>query len=138
MFAWGWHNEAGIQLIRLMLSGAFDKFPNLNVISGHWGELVPYYLQRLDDSIPQEATKLKRTLAQTFKEQVYVTMSGMMSLPHFEFNRSIVGIDRLLFSIDYPYLSLNGAREWLESLPVSEEDKAKIAYQNAEKLFKLA
>ncbi|WP_026313173.1 amidohydrolase family protein [Actinobacillus capsulatus] len=137
MFAWGWHNEAGIQLIRMILAGVFDKFPKLNVIMGHWGELVPYYLQRLDDSIPQEATGLKRTIVQTFQEQVYVTPSGMMSNSHFAFNQALVGVDRILFSVDYPYLSLNGARAWLENLPISQEDKEKIAYKNAEKLFKL-
>ncbi|KGQ70165.1 amidohydrolase [Chelonobacter oris] len=137
MFAWGWHNEAGIQLIRMILGGVFDKFPQLNVIMGHWGELVPYYLQRLDDSIPQQATGLKRTITETFKAQVYVTPSGMMSNPHFVFNRAIVGADRILFSVDYPYLSMNGARQWLENLDIAQEDKEKIAYKNAERLFKL-
>jgi predicted TIM-barrel fold metal-dependent hydrolase len=47
MFAWGWHHEAGIHLLRLMLSGAFDKYPHLQVISGHWGEMLPFWLQRL-------------------------------------------------------------------------------------------
>lgn len=137
MFAWGWHNECGIQLIRLILAGVFDKCPHLQVISGHWGELVPYYLQRLDDSIPQAATGLTRTIAQTYREHVYLTPSGMLSLPHLEFAKSVVGIDRILFSVDYPYLSLNGARTWLENLPLSQEDKAKIAYKNAEQLFNI-
>lgn len=137
MFAWGWHNELGIQLIRLMLAGVFDKLPKLNVIIGHWGELVPFYLQRLDDSIPTQATGLTRTISQTFCDQVYVTPSGMMSEPHFQFVKNIVGIDRLLFSCDYPYLSLNGAIQWLQNLPISEQERTKFAYQNAEKLFNL-
>ncbi|WP_419805097.1 amidohydrolase family protein [Terriglobus sp.] len=53
LFGWGWHNEAGVHLLRLLLSKKFDQFPNLQVISGHWGEMVPFYLARLDDSIPQ-------------------------------------------------------------------------------------
>ncbi|HFU8729679.1 TPA: amidohydrolase family protein [Escherichia coli] len=73
MFAWGWHHEAGIHLLRLMLSGAFDKYPNLQVISGHWGEMLPFWLQRLDDSLPLAATGLSRTLTRTFQEHVYVT-----------------------------------------------------------------
>lgn len=75
MFAWGWHHEAGIHLLRLMLSGAFDKYPNLQVISGHWGEMLPFWLQRLDDSLPLAATGLSRTLTRTFQEHVYVTPS---------------------------------------------------------------
>ncbi|MBO4312090.1 MAG: amidohydrolase family protein [Desulfovibrionaceae bacterium] len=137
MFAWGWHNEEGVQLVRLLLSGVFDRLPQLRVISGHWGELVPFFLQRLDDSIPQDATGLRRSLTQTFREHVYVTPSGMTSLPHFLFVREVVGMDRLLFSVDYPYLSLNGARAWLESLPVSHEEKEKFACRNAEELLHL-
>lgn len=137
MFAWGWHNEEGVQLVRLLLSGVFDSLPQLQVISGHWGELVPFFLQRLDDSIPQEATGLRRSLMQTFREHVYVTPSGMTSLPHFLFVREVVGMDRLLFSVDYPYLSLSGARAWLESLPVSHEERAQFASRNAETLFHL-
>lgn len=57
LFGWGWHNEAGIQVIRMILSGTFEKFPSLQVISGHWGEMVPFYLQRMDDTIPREATR---------------------------------------------------------------------------------
>ena len=52
LFGWGWHNEAGIQVIRLILSGALDRFPNLKIISGHWGEMVAFFLQRLDDMLP--------------------------------------------------------------------------------------
>ena len=137
MFAWGWHNEEGVQLVRLLLSGVFDRLPRLRVLSGHWGELVPFFLQRLDDSIPQEATGLQRSLTQTFREHVYVTPSGMTSLPHFLFVREVVGPDRLLFSVDYPYLSLNGARAWLENLPVSHKEKEKLACRNAEELLGL-
>lgn len=75
MFAWGWHHEAGIHLLRLMLSGAFDKYPHLQVICGHWGEMLPFWLQRLDDSLPLAATGLSRTLTRTFQEHVYVTPS---------------------------------------------------------------
>lgn len=56
--AWGWHSEAGIHILRLILSGTFEKFPALQVISGHWGEMVPFYLQRLDDVMPPKVTGL--------------------------------------------------------------------------------
>lgn len=137
MFAWGWHNEAGIQLIRLMLSAALDHNPKLKLISGHWGELMPFYLQRLDDSLPQAATGLSRSLTQTVKDQVYITNSGMTGVPHFNFIKDTIGIDNMLFSVDYPYLSLNGARAFIENLAISDEDKAKFAYQNAQKLLRL-
>jgi predicted TIM-barrel fold metal-dependent hydrolase len=60
----------------------------------------------------------------------------MMSLPHFQFIHSVLGADRILYPIDYPYLTMAGARRFLESLPISQEDKEKIAYKNAEDLFR--
>ncbi len=137
LFAWGWHNEAGVHLLRLLLSKKFDQFPNLQVIAGHWGEMVPFFLERIDDVIPRAVTGLSRSITETFKQQVYVTPSGMLSLPQFEFIQKVVGVDRILYSVDYPYLTLAGARRFLESLPVSQEDKEKIAHGNAERLFRL-
>jgi uncharacterized protein len=121
----------------MILAGKFERFPNLQVISGHWGEMVPFYLQRMDDTIPQEATGLSRSISETYRKHVYVTPSGMFNLPHFEFIHKVVGADRIIYAVDYPYLSHTGARGFLENLPVSQEDKEKIAHRNAEALFRL-
>lgn len=137
MFAWGWHNEAGIEVVRMLLAGVFDRFPKLQVISGHWGEMVPFFLQRLEDSIPQEASGLKRPIVQTYREHVYVSPSGMLTLPHFQFVHALMGAERILYSIDYPYQSLDGARAFLGHLPVNDEDRARIAHGNAEYLLGL-
>ena len=134
---WGWHHEAGIHLLRLILSGVFEQFPNLQVISGHWGEMVPFYLQRLDDLIPRSVTGLSTTITETYRNNVWVTPGGMFYLPQFEFIRSVLGIDRLIWAVDYPYLSLDGSRKFLESLPITEDEKHKIAHLNAERLFDL-
>ena len=137
LYGWGWHNEAGIQVIRLVLSGALDRHPNLRVISGHWGEMVPFYLQRLDDALPVGATRLSRTVSQTYRDQVFVTPSGMLDLPHFKFIHEVLGADRILFAVDYPYLTMAGARAWLEGLPVGEDERSAIAHRNAEALLRL-
>lgn len=137
MFAWGWHNEAGIVVVRMLLAGIFDRFPNLQVISGHWGEMVPFFLQRLEDSIPQEASGLTRPIVQTYREHVYVSPSGMLTLPHFQFIYSLMGAERILYSIDYPYQSLDGARAFITGLPISDTEKALIAHGNAEQLLGL-
>ena len=136
-FAWGWHNESGIQVLRMMLAGLFERFADLQIISGHWGEMVPFFLQRLDDTITRPVTGFARTLTEVYKQHVYVTPSGMMNLPHFDFIYKVLGADRILYSVDYPYVTLNGAREFLESLPISREDQEKIASKNAETLFRL-
>lgn len=135
LFAWGWHHEAGIQVIRLILSGALDRHRNLKLISGHWGEMVPFYLQRLDDTMPPPVTGLSRSISQTYREQVWVGPSGMLDLPHFLFVREVLGIERLVFSIDYPYLTLDGARAWLEGLPIPEDEKHAFAWRNASSLL---
>jgi uncharacterized protein len=99
--------------------------------------MVPFYLQRLDDTMPQEMTGLSRSITDAFRQHVYVTPSGMLNLPHFQFIHSVLGADRILYSVDYPYLTMAGARRFLESLPVSQEDKEKIAHRNAEDLFQI-
>ena len=135
LFGWGWHNEAGIQVLRLILSSALDRYRNLRLISGHWGEMVPFFLQRLDDTMPPGVTGLERTISQTYRDQVYVTPSGMLNLPHFRFCHEVLGAERIMFSVDYPFLTMTGARRWLEALPISEQERAVIAYQNAETLL---
>nr|WP_218106253.1 amidohydrolase family protein [Duganella sp. SG902] len=137
MFGWGWHNEAGVQVVRMMLAGLFDRYPRLQVISGHWGGMVPFFLQRLEDAIPQEASGLRRPIVQTYREHVHVSPSGMLTLPHFQFIHALMGADRILYSIDYPYQSLDGARAFLDGLPVSAADKALVAHGNAERLLGL-
>lgn len=138
MFAWGWHNEAGIHLLRLILSGALDRNPQLQLISGHWGEMLPFWLQRLDDSIPQAASGLTRSITDTFRQQVYVSPSGMLTRPHFNFIYELLGAERILYYLlDYPYQSLDGAHEFINALPVTDAEKAQIAHGNAGRLLRL-
>lgn len=138
LFGWGWHHEAGIQVIRLILSGALDRHRRLKIISGHWGEMVPFYLQRMDDTMPPAVTGLSRTIGDTYREQVWVGPSGMLNTPHFLFVREVLGIERIVFSIDYPYLTMTGARAWLENLPIPQGEKEAIAFRNAQALLRLS
>lgn len=137
LFGWGWHNEAGIQVVRLILSKVLDTHRNLNLISGHWGEMVPFFLQRMDDTMPPAVTGLSRTISETYRDQVWVTPSGMLNLPHFKFIHEALGAARIIFSIDYPYLTMTGGRDWLEALPVTDEERHAIAHGNAEALLRI-
>ncbi|RFM27517.1 amidohydrolase [Deminuibacter soli] len=137
LYAWGWHNEAGIQIIRMILAGVFDKYPNLQLISGHWGEMVPFFLYRMDGMLPQQTTHLQQSILNTYKNHIYVTPSGMFTWPQFQFTLEVLGADRIIYSVDYPYVQENNAREFLNNAPISNEDREKIAHGNAEKLFKL-
>lgn len=137
LHGWGWHNEAGIQLLRLILSGTFDRFPNLQVIGGHWGEMVPFFLSRMDQSMPQSVTKLERSITDTFRQNVYITPSGIFDYPQLRFCMDVVGADRIIHSVDCPFISNEGAKPFLENAPISDAEKEMIAHENAEKLFKV-
>ncbi len=102
------------------------------------GEMVPFFLQRLDDALPPAVTGLSRTISQTYRDQVYVTPSGMLYGSNFRFCHEVLGIERMLFAVDYPSLTMTGARAWLEALPVSEVERAALAHGNAERLLRLA
>lgn len=137
LHGWGWHNEAGIQVLRTILAGRLDQFPNLQLIAGHWGEMLPFFLSRLDQSMPQIVTKLNRTVTETFKQNVYVTPSGIFDYPQLKFCVEVLGADRIIHSVDCPFISNEGAVPFIENAPLSQAEKAKIAYQNAERLFGL-
>lgn len=135
LHGWGWHNEAGIQILRTILAGRFDQFPKLQLIAGHWGEMVPFFLSRLDQSMPQTVTKLKRTITETFRQNVYVTPSGIFDYPQLKFCVEVLGADRIIHSVDCPFISNEGARPFIENAPVRDSEKELIAYRNAERLF---
>ncbi|MDO4879807.1 MAG: amidohydrolase family protein [Capnocytophaga sp.] len=139
MFAtagFGWHADAGIALIRMIISGLFDKLPNLQIISGHWGELVPFYLNRLDDQL-QKTLTIERKISDYFKRNIYISPSGFFDAHQLTYAVNTVGADRILFACDYPFLIDNNAKQFLEEAPISAADKRKIAYENAEKLLKI-
>jgi hypothetical protein len=134
---WGWHAEAGMHCLRLIVSGLFDRFPRLNIIIGHMGEGLPFYMDRSDVFLARSAAHLQRRVSEYFHENFYVTTSGCFSLPPFLCALQVVGVDRMLFSVDYPYDSNATGRAFLDALPVSTEDMAKISHGNAERLLKL-
>lgn len=130
----GWHYDAGVQFVRLVLSGLFDRLPELQVILGHWGELVLFYAERL--AAMNRVSELDHPIDVYLKRNLYVTASGMF-LPHFlERARSIVGTERLLFSTDFPYQYRPGcdARRFLDNCGLSEADKMAFASRNWERL----
>lgn len=135
LHGWGWHNEAGIQILRTILAGRFDQFPKLQLIAGHWGEMLPFFLSRLDQSMPQAVTKLERTITETFRQNVYVTPSGIFDYPQLKFCVEVLGADRIIHSVDCPFISNEGALPFIENAPLSAAEKELIAYRNAERLF---
>ena len=130
----GWHYEAGVQFVRLVAAGVFDRLPGLQIILGHWGEVVLFYIERL--GALDRAAGLQRRVAEVVRENLYVTASGMFSEAYLRRCFEIVGPDRLLFSTDYPYQYRPGreARSFLDRVPLNETDRAKFAHGNWERL----
>ncbi len=133
-FGLGWHYEAGIQFVRLILAGVFDKYPDLQVILGHWGEVVLFYLDRL--SSLARVAHLQKPIAEYFQQNLYVTSSGMWSQSYLQRTLELVGPDRILFSTDYPYQYRPGkpGRSFLEEAALSPEQKELFAHGNWDRL----
>lgn len=139
MAGWGWHSETAIHVLRLVLSGAFDRHPKLKVIIGHMGEGLPAMFDRCDQVFADEARdRLTRTVSRTITDQVWVTTSGFFSLPPLMALLMTFGADRVLFSVDYPFSPNRRGTDFLNTLPISEADKIKLAHGNADRLLGLA
>ena len=135
---WGWHAETAIHVLRLVLAGTFDKHPKLKIIIGHMGEMLPMMLARCDEIFRHETEDyLQRSVAQTLTDQVWVTTSGVFTVPPLQALLATFGVDRVLFSVDYPYRPNEKARAFLDALPLAPADQAKIAHGNADRLLGL-
>jgi predicted TIM-barrel fold metal-dependent hydrolase len=135
---WGWHAETAVHVLRMVLAGTFDRHPGLKIVIGHMGEGLPVMLARCDDFLSQRVTGLPRTVSQTILDHVTITTAGFFTQPPFLAALLTFGADRILFSVDYPFSKNDAARKFLDDLPVSSDDKAKIAHGNADRLLKLA
>lgn len=133
-FGIGWHYDVGMQAVRMMAAGVFDRLPELKIILGHWGEVVAYYMYRLDE-IGTSVSGLERNFSEYFKKNIYVNPSGMMYETQFKFCLENFGADHIMWGEDYPYRTPDNLRTMLETLDISEEDREKIAHGNAERIF---
>ena len=134
---YGWHIETAIHIVRLIVGGVLDRYPNLQLIVGHMGETLPSMIQRMDRSLAQPLTGLQRPVSAYLRENVYYTFSGFNFTSVFLNLLTEVGVDRIMFSADYPYSSMQKARSFLDNLPVSAADRERIAHGNAGRLLKL-
>jgi uncharacterized protein len=132
----GWHIETAVHVLRMVLGGVFDRFPKLQIVIGHMGEGLPFFMQRVD-VMPAELTRLKRPVSDYLRENLHYTFAGFNFPATFLDLLLEVGISRIMFSADHPYGSMAKARAFLDQIPVSAVDRARIAHGNAETLFKL-
>jgi uncharacterized protein len=137
--AWGWHAEAGLHVLRMIATGVFDRHPGLRMIIGHCGEMVPFMLDRIDamlDPARLGPPGLALKPSEYFRRNIWVTTSGMFSLPPVLCAIQVLGVDRVLFSVDYPFSANAAGRALLDALPLAPADKARIAGGNAEQVLR--
>jgi len=140
---WGYGVEVGTHIVRMMTSGLFDHFPKLKICVGHMGEAVPFWIWRINfmNSRAQtigRAPKTQLTMDEYYRRNFVFTTSGVEDPLALEYCIKKIGVDNIMWAIDYPYQPMQPAVEYMDAAPISEADRAKIYHGNAERIFKIA
>ena len=145
--SWGFHVETAEHVLRLIISGLFDRAPNLKIIIGHMGELLPFWCWRTDHRIrvegwdgevaAQNGRPRNLSVTEYLQRNIYITTSGVFNTPALEHALSVMGSDRIMYSVDYPYEDYKEANEWFKSLSLDPGVTQAIAYDNAKRILKL-
>jgi len=134
--AWGFGVEAGTQAIRMVLSGVFDKHPNLKIILGHLGEAIPFWLPRIQESLSRTESQ-PINFEDIFKSNFWITTSGFFSDHALELCVNTLKLDHILFAIDWPYANNETGVNWLQNSKIKPSIKSDIFSENAKILFRL-
>jgi predicted TIM-barrel fold metal-dependent hydrolase len=134
--AWGFTIDTANQVVRLLLSGLFDAYPRLKIIVGHMGEGIPFLVDRIHEAINRPGNR-NVNFKETFCNNFYITTSGHFSTPALLCAVLEMGIDHILFSVDYPYVDNAPGMRWMETVPLSAEDKEKMFNGNARRLLRI-
>lgn len=138
---WAFAQETAVHALRLMASGLFDEHPSLQIILGHMGEGLPFMMWRIDNrnawvKVPPRYPA-RRRLGNYFSENFYLTTSGNFRTQTLIDSMLEIGVDRILFSVDWPFENVDHAAEWFDAATIAENDRVKIGRTNARGLFKL-
>jgi 2,3-dihydroxybenzoate decarboxylase len=133
---WGFTMETATAGIRIVLSGVLEKYPGTKIILGHLGETLPFLMWRIDLALNRPGNDGVR-FRDLFSSHFYITTSGFFSDPAVLCCIQEMGVDRILFAIDYPFVPNDPGPLWMERLMLNAEDKAKILHGNAEKLLRM-
>ncbi len=144
----GFPHDVWLHTMGLIFSGAFDKYPKLRLVIGHLGECLPLHLYRFDwmqdnaDGIPgmrggQPAVKLKHPVSWYFKNNIWITTSGVGWEPAIKFCQQVMGADRVLYAMDYPYQQSADEVAAYDRMDMSAADKLALMQTNAQTVFRL-
>lgn len=140
---WGFGVETGTHALRLIASGVFDRLPRLRIVLGHLGETLPFVIERIDDryrfesKMPNVRTSLKRLPGEYFREHFTITSSGMNFSPQIATCQKILGADRVMFAVDYPFEEQGAAVRAAEATPMDDTVRRKFFEDNARRVFAL-
>ena len=138
---WSWNTEAATHVMRMVINGVFDRFPKLQLITGHMGEGLPYMLGRMDEGYETGMAHITKPLqkkpSEYFKSNLFITTSGKYQPTAMRCAIDAIGADRILFATDYPFLSLEASLSCINACLLTEEEQELIFYKNAERVLKL-
>ena len=135
--AWGYTVETATLAIRLVLSGVFDAYPRLKIVLGHLGETLPFLVWRVDQALARPGAGRSLSFRDTFSKHFYLTTSGNFSNPALLCCVQEMGVDRIMFAVDWPFVANPLGTRWMETVPLCEEDKVKILSGNAQRLLRM-
>ncbi len=137
--SWAWGVEAATHALRIVTSGVFDDFPGARLVLGHLGESLPYLLGRLDEgyAMAVKRRELKKTFSEYLRENILISTSGRYRSEALVCAVSALGVEHVLFAVDYPYVDPHDAIKQIEETALSDADKEKIYHTNAEQLLGL-
>ena len=134
--AYGWHQEVVTQCLRMVTSGVFDRYPDLQIIIGHMGEGLPFFYKRIAEKMG-EVTRgsLNKPFEQYFQDNFWFTTSAFFQDELLDLLLRYFSVDRVMFATDYPFVNMKDATDWFRAVNLPRDQKEKIAFRNAERLF---
>jgi 5-carboxyvanillate decarboxylase len=140
---WGFAAETGLHAMRIIMCGVLDRFPKLQIVLGHMGEGIPFWLQRIDNRYQLQVRlgavrKMARPPSEYFLENFLITTSGVCSAPALKLSIEVLGAERILFAADYPYESVQESVDFMDGVDIAEDVRARIYWRNAERVFRLS
>jgi 5-carboxyvanillate decarboxylase len=141
----GFGAETSLHMLRIIVGGVFDRFPKLQFIVGHTGEALPFWLFRMDymHAAGQRSgrypfmPKLAHPVSHYMKNNVFVTTSGVAWQPAIEFCQKVLGVERVMYAMDYPYQYVPDEVATCDAMTISDADKKAFFEGNARRVFKL-
>lgn len=137
---WGWHSSTGLHVLKLFSAGVFDEYPELKIIVGHFGEMLPFMLERIE-LLSIRWGERKRKFRQVYEENIWITTSGVWGVAPMACILRNTPIDHILYSVDYPFAKNEDGLKFMEDLEksglVTPEQFEAIGYKNSEKLLRI-